>query len=697
MFEKLISCLSSNSKKVLAALLNQADSISAQHLADSLNLSISQVRYSIKKIQACLAFSGIEILQKPNEGILINLKAQEKQKILDLIQGDQEDFGILNQNERVQLLIQIILTSGADLTPAEIREATEISYTSFYRDIDKVRAWLESFSLELVAKRNAPFHLAGEELKIREAIQEILFQNLGQDFLVQACILPVEDVELGAIERSLFFHKAQRMLKEMELPLCERQIRELEKKYSRNLFDRTHIELTLYLGIMKNRIRTGMVIKNAPVNKDNERMGYASDARKILDDVHPNQAGLDLDAETQYLANLLSQCFIYGANDSGGQRLNINTKGSHSKLSRAVVHEIAKYLHAGLYEDKELTGCIEWELDHNADQRGFAETAGSFPKISASRNSTEQILSKILTPILAAEQVHNIEEIIMAISNHTLAALERVRSSSFQRRVLLVCGAGIATAFSLRSQLNTLLPEIDVVEMVSVFELAHDSALIEGCDAIISTIPLGNITSVPQIKVNSLLTEEDIAHIRRTLELDSRYPLESAPPFVKRQSGFNEILDSHTIQTAIQARQPAEVIEAAGRLLLKVDAIWPSYINAMKNLYSLYGAYMVIAPNTALLHAGPEMGSKKLAISLITLEKPIAFGHKLYDPVKIALAFSSPVNSVHTDILSHVFSFFALPENRTLIANAGSAEQILSILKSSQQALADPVAAPVGG
>lgn len=487
------------------------------------------------------------------------------------------------------------------------------------------------------------------------------------------------------------------MLKEMELPLCERQIRDLEKKYNRNLFDRTHIELTLYLGIMKNRIRTGMVIKNAPVNKDHERVGYASDARKILDDVHPDQAGLDLDAETQYLANLLSQCFIYGANDSGGQRLNINTKGSHSKLSRAVVHEIAKYLHAGLYEDKELTGCIEWELDHNADQRGFAETAGSFPKISASRNSTEQILSKILTPILAAEQVHNIEEIIMAISNHTLAALERVRSSSFQRRVLLVCGAGIATAFSLRSQLNTLLPEIDVVEMVSVFELAHDTALIEGCDAIISTIPLGNITSVPQIKVNSLLTEEDIAHIRRTLELDSRYPLEAAPPFVKRQSGFNEILDSHTIQTGIQARQPAEVIEAAGRLLLKVDAIWPSYINAMKNLYSLYGAYMVIAPNTALLHAGPEMGSKKLAISLITLEKPIAFGHKLYDPVKIALAFSSPVNSVHTDILSHVFSFFALPENRTLIANAGSAEQILSILKSSQQALTDPVAAPVGG
>ncbi len=690
MFHKLIACLSSNSKKVLAELLIQTAPVSAQHLADRLNLSVAQARYSVKKVQACLAFNGVEIQQKPNEGILVQISEQARQELLTLVQSNQEDLSTLNQKERVRLLIQIILTSGKGLPPAEIRTTTGISYTSFYRDIEKVRDWLKAFSLSLDAKRNTAFHLAGEELKIRAAMQEILFQNLGQNFLIQACVLPLDDIDLQEVERSIFYFQAQDFIRSMNLPACEILIRSMETKYRRNLFDQTHIELTLYLGIMKNRVGSGKIIQTSDRNFEKIQECYIKDAVRIAQNLLPEVSQENLKPEVEYLSNLLSQCFLHGAFAHGAQEFK-STQGKKSgKLAGAIVNEIAKYLHTGLYEDQELTNCVEWELTHTA-RTGNLDKHDRNAAGSKSPGTTVQILSRILTPILSASHIANIDAVVEMISNHTLAALERVRSLSYQRRVLLVCGAGVATAFSLRSQLNTLLPGVDVADMVSVFELVHNGKLVEGCDAIITTVPLGNITSIPQITVNALLSEEDVVNIKTTLGLNSHNQLFSlAPSLPNRQFEFSEIINQKAIRTGVSVLLPTEVIEKAGGLLLELNAIWPSYINAMKNLYNLYGPYMVIAPNTALLHAGPEMGSKQLAISLITLSNPIAFGHRVYDPVKIALAFSSPVNSVHTNILTHVFSFFGVPENRAKIMAAQNPEEIMAILAQPEAKIIDP-------
>ena len=100
MFQKLITCLSSNSKKVMMALISHDDPVSAQHLADSLGLSISQVRYSIKKIQACLIFNGMDIQLKPNEGIQINLSDAMRRELLDLIQNNNQDITILKSGRK---------------------------------------------------------------------------------------------------------------------------------------------------------------------------------------------------------------------------------------------------------------------------------------------------------------------------------------------------------------------------------------------------------------------------------------------------------------------------------------------------------------------------------------------------------------------------------------------------------------------
>ncbi|REG08688.1 mannitol/fructose-specific phosphotransferase system IIA component (Ntr-type) [Pelolinea submarina] len=683
MFQKLITCLSSNSKKVLMALISRDDPVSAQHLADSLGLSISQVRYSIKKIQACLIFNGTDIQLKPNEGIQIILDKETKSELLDLIQNNSQDITILNQEERVRLLLQIILASRKDLPQSEIRAITGISYTSFYRDFEKVRSWLNSFSLTLTAKRNAPVCVLGDELKIREAIQAILLQNLGQDYVIQACVLAVEDIDFNDIERSVFYFQAQDIIRDLNLPHCEQTVRNLEVQYHSPLFDQAHVELTVYLGIMAYRIKLGKYISKTAVDNIKECNTEVDIVANILKDFGIDADDPALAAEKEYLNYLIAQCFLYGTNEQQHPHPQNDESRKFDDLAKTIVKEIAKYLHAGLYEDEELIQCIIWELTYaSKGKQTRGDIYDSSEKELKPANNTEQILRKILFPILNEARIQHINQIISAISNHTLAALEKVRSSSCQRRVLLVCGAGVATAFSLRSQLNTLIPEIDVVEMVSVFDLVHNDGLVDGCDAIISTLPLGNITEVPQIHVNAMLSKEDVSNIRKSLGIGTHFQDFSTSFQVNRPINLQEVVNIHTIKTHQTAENPADVIDQVGRLLLDIDAIWPSYIKAMQNLYKLYGPYMVIAPNTALLHAGPEMGSKKLAISLITLDTPVQFGHALYDPVNIAMAFSSPVNSVHTNILSDVFNFFAIPQNRINVLHAKDPADVMTLLSN---------------
>ena len=118
----------------------------------------------------------------------------------------------------------------------------------------------------------------------------------------------------------------------------------------------------------------------------------------------------------------------------------------------------------------------------------------------------------------------------------------------------------------------------------------------------------------------------------------------------------------------------------AGNLLLKSGAIWPSYIKAMMDMIRLYGPYMVIAPGVALLHAGPEMGAKRLAVSLVLLRKPVLFGHKTFDPISIAFAFSSMDHFSHFQTISTLMEMLGNKTIRNQIRASSSKEELLTLI-----------------
>lgn len=96
-----------------------------------------------------------------------------------------------------------------------------------------------------------------------------------------------------------------------------------------------------------------------------------------------------------------------------------------------------------------------------------------------------------------------------------------------------------------------------------------------------------------------------------------------------------------------------ELIRETGQLMLDRGYVKQSYIEAMVRAKQTYGAYMVIAPGVALLHARPEDGVKQTGLVFLTTPKNILFDCE-NDPVKLGIGFAATKQNAHLEILAEL-------------------------------------------
>lgn len=114
-------------------------------------------------------------------------------------------------------------------------------------------------------------------------------------------------------------------------------------------------------------------------------------------------------------------------------------------------------------------------------------------------------------------------------------------------------------------------------------------------------------------------------------------------------------------------RDRNEAIERIGELMVNAGRIEKRYIDAMKKLIDELGAYMVIAPGIALLHARPDDGAIKSCLALMTLSSPVFFGHSENDPVDIVFGLAA------SDEKDHIKALTALAKR---LASSGVVEEL---------------------
>lgn len=127
---------------------------------------------------------------------------------------------------------------------------------------------------------------------------------------------------------------------------------------------------------------------------------------------------------------------------------------------------------------------------------------------------------------------------------------------------------------------------------------------------------------------------------------------------------IGEFITLDTIAVNVKVDTWQDAVHHAGNLLLKAGAIEERYIGAMIDKVKELGPYIVIAPQIAMPHGRPEDGVKNSAISIITLDSGIAFGHEKNDPVKLVIALAAVDNKAHIQTLANLVEI--LGETNTL-------------------------------
>ena len=119
---------------------------------------------------------------------------------------------------------------------------------------------------------------------------------------------------------------------------------------------------------------------------------------------------------------------------------------------------------------------------------------------------------------------------------------------------------------------------------------------------------------------------------------------------------IEDLLTDQKINLNIDAKDWRDAIEKAAQPLLANKSINTNYIESMEKSVDKFGPHIVIGPHIALAHARPEDGVNNLDVSVATLKKPINFGNKQNDPVKIIFVLAAIDSYSHLNVLKAIIN-----------------------------------------
>ena len=677
--------ISSRTVRILDYLLRTEEPISTAQIASHFELSSSQVRYRLRHLEPWLHARDLALLKRPRVGIQIDASDTDREALLAELQRLEGREIVLDPDERREMLLLRLLMATTALPLDELCEWLVVSRTSIFRDLASAREWLEPRGLQLITHRHHGALVQGPEGLWRKAAIEMLTSNLSQATLVALCADPdrqrSEREEVGRP----FLRESCTLLSSHNLRQAEQLVTSLEGHLQKVFVDEARVRLILYLSLVLLRVPVGKMI---PDDGEDGELGAVSPETYAAQEIAKEIDGeIDQElsvGEIHHLADRIAEAVEVGVTEKGHPiSIGRETGGTTAELATVLVREAAKYLHAGLLHDQELIDCVA--LDLSTLPSCWSNSVSLADRLARDVDNTTDPLygftCRTLSPVLQSHGHAPTSRLLASIAMHLGTALERLELSCSRRRVWVICGAGVATARNLINRLNLHLPELEILGVASAFELTRDTQLVSSADAVISTIPLGPIADIPLIHVSPLLTPQDVERLRTVLGLDPRGRDASVGPSSENGLSIAEILSPDAIERNAVASSWEEVVDRTGALLLKVGAIWPSYVEAMKDMIRLYGPYVVVAPGAALLHAGPEMGAKRLAMSLVTLREPVPFGHELHDPVHLALAFCSVDHKTHVRAVDEAMKLLSTENRQQSILAATSNEDILENIK----------------
>lgn len=459
-----------------------------KELTNSFHVTDRTIRTDIQAINLEIAKYECEILLKRKSGYY--LMSYNKDKFKELQNQIEKQTNVLTFNsldDRIKYILQKLLYSQDYVILDDLANEVFVSRNTLQNYIKPIKETLETYNLIYVSKPNLGVKVFGNEKDKRECLlNEILCKDT-----------PTYIIGFTKEEQMLF--------RDIDLFEIQTLVNQLLNKHDIHTSDYDRKNLIMHCALMISRVKTENYI---PFDVQ----------FPIQDDIYELIEQLCIQLENKFDIQITSgekqYIYLHIASNTHMNIYSVNTvklQNQITKLLEVIYEEYNFDLRQDAILKKDLFNHFSSILSSkniymNKKNPLLNTIKTNFPlPFEITLTSTAKVFSEALT-----------EDEIGYISLHIGAAIERCFTSMYQKkRVVLVCGSGIATTRMLEARLQTFFnSKIVIVNKISYAEFMHyDFANI---DFVISTIPIQS-DNIPVEIVDFTLKNTDIEKISKRL------------------------------------------------------------------------------------------------------------------------------------------------------------------------------------
>ncbi|BDR59685.1 BglG family transcription antiterminator [Xylocopilactobacillus apicola] len=634
-------------KEIINFLLNTNSFITAKEIANQLLLSTKTVYRAIKHLNAILS-SGDLIISKKGRGFKINydnyLKEMLKQRSIGSYSTD---------NRRQSVLTRLLISAPRTLRISTLFNQYYLSKTIVNEDLKLIRDFLKSYSLKL-ERKDYRVKISGTEADIRHALQDLLIKQNFPDFSL-------------ATSRGLDFFLINFCLKQLDFINAELKS-EITYPYNVNIMSHLYILLTRYPKLALNPpILTKLTDYDQMIIKQNQQLySIASQVIKHVEEflntkLEPNEIYFLL----QYLLS---------------SRLNIMDKIEDEGFQNHLVQGVTNF-----YIEN-----VVLELQIGEINQDFKNDLQNHIRPMINRLYNQINLNNVLLPEIKREYFQLFQTVVRISSKVavkfelppisadesgfiTLYFARYLEQNRHYIRVLVVCTTGVATSQLIKTKIQAYFNNIVVVGDAPSSNVQQQIVENAPIDLIISTIPLNKTFEIPVVVVGALLNQQDKKRIEDTIT--HNYLNQGS------EKMLSEVTNESLIRLNIEAANWRDAIIKSAEPLIQAGYATEDYVKGMVKTTEESGPYIVISKGVALPHARPELGAKKVGITVATLKKPINFGNRSNDPVKFVFALCAIDNKSHLKAMSELVNFISDQKFLAQLIQAANPSEVYTLIK----------------
>lgn len=694
--------MNNRASKILLLLLETGLEQSVKNLSGRYDVSERTIYNDLEEIEEFLVQNNYHNFRREGGEYFVDIAKIEEDKLQILIETIKLQISEGKQyspSTRVNYSIFLILSSEITITK-DLADSLDLSISTIKNDLNVINNKILPFNLNLVTERFKGISIVGDEADKRDLLIEII----------------LSDYEVSKFEEIDFFYL--KYIDRKILADAKTIVDYVADSLSIQYVDKHYIFVLLSTFISLKRLIEGKRIRK--MNYANLSMVTHDSFFKVVKDcmlsilkkynsIHLPKTTLDF--EVSYIVSKIQAASYHGIGDAVYDNwLNLqfivnrfikNIENSTNMIDsndNQLYQEIIQHLRPAL---KRLEKNIFFENPLKA------EIYERYPELTVIVKENISII----------EHFYNIN-----FTDDELSYMVLLFASSYERNkqrlnikpsVVIVCKEGISTSSILKSQLERNF-DINILGTYSKSKFLEDMSSLGEIefDFVISTVPL-ELDKSFYLMVNPILNEKDMLQLNTFFNFykpdkSVEQVINKIKPYVqiidkenlkrvlvevigvgnetkeKNNRGvlmLEDVINDNLIVTQKRADDAFEAVEFAGDLLKENGLINDNYISAMKQNMRENGPYFVIAPGIAMPHARPEDGAKGVGISIVTLEKPVNFGHPKNDPVNLIIGLCAIDHQTHLNALAELMEILSDDKKLNAIVNSKSKKEILEILQ----------------